>query len=135
MRKDIKDYIESEIRFFHDTKKEYEFLKDDLISTKNIETDKIGGGNTNSVSNPTQRSAIKLLTNKRLRRMEESINAINKTLKGLDEIEMEFVELWYWNDKYTMKGIEAKLPCSERTLYRMRDKICESIAIKLGLVD
>jgi RinA family phage transcriptional activator len=141
MRKDIRGFIKTELRFYSETKMEYESFKEDLISTKNLEMSNVGGGKTNGISNPTQKNAMKLISSKRLRGMERIIRAIEKTLDGLNEEEKEFIKLRYWSNKrYTMDGIlmriKNKYPRLDiettRTLYNWEHDICEKIACELG---
>jgi len=143
MRKDIRRFVETELEFYHKTKKEYESFKDDLISTKNLEMSQTGGGKTYSISNPTQNNAVRLICNNRLKRMEEIIRAIEKTLEGLDKDKKKFIKIKYWsNKKYTMDGVAMELRCeydvdvnSTKTLYNWKRKICEQIAFELGLIN
>lgn len=131
MRRDLKKYIETEIRYYPETVKEYEMLKDDIIGS----TGSRSGGRNQGVSKVVENKVVRLLTNKRLKRMEDTIKAVDYMLSKLDGTQKDFVRMYYWEKRYTLIGVALELNCSERTLYRWVDKVCSLVAYDLGLID
>ena len=135
MRRDIRLYIEAELRHYHDTKRDYNLLREELMATGTDSTTERIGSTPCRVSKPTEQSAVKLVTNPRLRNMDAVLSAIEKVLFTLEPIEQKFVKLYYWDRRFRMEGVAEELNCHRATLYRWRDKICYSIAEHLGLLN
>lgn len=133
MRKDIRYFVEAEIRNYHETKNEYNCVRADLYGVSAIQYDGMETGGNGGPSSPTESAALILVTNKRLKRMEETLRSIDKIIVGLDPIQLQFIQLYYWGNKYTLVGIAQMIGCSKRTLQRWRDKICEDLAVEMGL--
>lgn len=135
IKREIKAYIESELRDYHDTLKAIEEDREEIVLSSPIR-DNVGGKNYD-IGNPTQAKAIKLLTNKRLRRMEQTVEAINRVIEMLPEEKYRLIELKYWTRPQTLTdvGIAREIGCDRRTLYRWVDSIIMAIGVELGLVN
>jgi RinA family phage transcriptional activator len=134
MRREIRQYVESELRYYHETKQEFEMLREDIIRTGGDSTQERIGGFTCMVTKPTEDAAIQLVTSKRLRHMETVLMAIERTLSRLNEHELRLVELMYWDNRYRPEGVAQQLNCDKRTVYRWRDRICKAVACEMGLL-
>lgn len=135
IKREIKAYIEAELRDYHDTIKAIEEDREELILSSPVR-DNVGG-KSYDIGDPTQAKAIKLLTNKRIRRMEQTVEAINRVLAELPEEKYRLVELKYWTRPQTLTdvGIARELCCDRRTIYKWIDGIVMAIGIELGLLD
>lgn len=127
-------HIESELYSYHDTLKEIEQLRKDIMFCKDNSDENIGGGRSNLPSSPTERIATRLATHKRLNQLEEVANAIQKVYTGLPEDYQKLVRLKYWTKPQTLtwEGIADKIPVSRRTAFNMRDEIIYAISEVLG---
>jgi len=139
LRPDIKAYIEAELRDYHQTKKDLIEAKEDIALSAPA-LDNVGGNTgaqTYRVGRPTEAKTIAILTNKRIKRMEQVIRAIEVVIGELPEEKMKLVQLKYWQRprRLTDAGIAMELNVSRRTVYYWTDEICTAIAIELGLVD
>lgn len=135
IRREIKAYIEAEIRDYNDTLRAIcEDKNEILLSSPGF--DNIGG-TSYDIGNPTQDKAIKLMTNKRIRRMEQTCEAIGRVVDALPEEKFRLVELKYWArpQLHTDEGIAQQIGCDRRTLYRWVDGIVLAVGIELGLLD
>lgn len=136
MRKEIKAYIEAELRNYHQSKKDLEEIKNDIREEGNVVGDSMGirGSGT---SNIVENKAIRLVTNKRIKKLEETIRAIDIVIGELDEDKYRLVELKYWTrpNPLSDEGMCQKLNISRRTFYRWIDGIVLSLAIELGLAE
>lgn len=131
--KDVKRYIETEIKFYHETKKEYEQLVNDIIESS-------GGNDSDGSSSSiggsvTEYKAMALVSNPRLSHMEKTMKAIERTINSLEPDQKRFISMKYWENRYTMDGIAVELKYNKRTLYKWRDKICMDVAKDLGMID
>ena len=135
MRREIKAYIEAELRDYNDTLRQIGEDKNELILSSHSPDD--SGIRGTDISNPTYNKAVQLMTNKRIRRMEDTCRAISNVLDGLQSEKYRLVELKYWTKPQilTDEGIARELSCDRRTLYRWVDGIILALAKEMGLVD
>ena len=135
LKKEIKAYIEAELRDYYDTLHELEELKEDIAQEVPIIDDT--GAKTNKISRPTEVKTMAILTNKRIRRMEQVIKAIDMVIGELPEEKVKLVELKYWQRprRLTDAGIAMELGVSRRTVYYWAEEICNAIAVELGLIN
>lgn len=136
MRKEIKAYIEAELRNYDQSKKDLEEIKNDIREEGKSISDSMGirGSGT---SNIVESKTIRLITNKRIKKLEETIRAIDVVIGELDEEKYRLIELKYWTrpNPLSDEGMCQKLNISRRTFYRWIDAIVLNIAIEMGLVD
>jgi RinA family phage transcriptional activator len=127
-------HIESELYSYHDTLKEINNLRKDIMFTKENDDENIGGGRSSFPSSPTEQIATRLATHKRLGQLEEVTHAIQKVYTGLPEDYQKLMRLKYWTRPQTLtwEGIADKIPVSRRTAFNMRDEVVWSIGEVLG---
>jgi RinA family phage transcriptional activator len=134
LRKATFKHIESELYSYHDTLREINNLRKDIMFTKENDDENIGGGRNNLPSSPTERIATRLATHKRLNQLEEVTHAIEKVYTSLPEDYQKLIKLKYWTRPQTLtwEGIADKLHLGRRTAFRMRDEIVECVSEVLG---
>lgn len=135
MNKGIKAYIEAELRYYHQSKKDLEEIREEIVESSPI-SDGTGIKGT-SISDTVAKKAIRLITNKRLKRLEETIRAIDTVLDRLDEQKHKLIEMKYWRKPNYLNdaGIAHELHIDRTTLYRWKEAILLAIAIELGLIE
>lgn len=125
-------YIESEIRAYPTTLKEYNHRRQEILYDRTGEPQE--GGKGNAVSRPTERYALQLVEDRRLGRLRVKVDAIETVMQECSEKHRQFIQL-YFHDKpqtKTFDGIAYELDVSRRTLFRIRDEIVYSVAKKMG---
>lgn len=134
LKKPTFKHIESELYSYHETLKEIQFLRNDIMFTKENDDENVGGGRGSYISSPTEQIGTRLATHKRLNKLEEIANAIEKVYTGLPGTHRNLIELKYWKKPqiYTWNGIADKLYVSKRQAMRWRDEIIFSISEVLG---
>jgi RinA family phage transcriptional activator len=127
-------HIESELYSYHDTLKEINELRKDIMFCNENEDENIGGGRNNIPSSPTERIATRLATHKRLTRLEEVANSIEKVYTGLPDDYQKLIKLKYWTRPQTLTwdGIARRLHIGRMTAFRYRDEIIHTISEVLG---
>ena len=127
-------HIESELYSYHDTLKEINTLRKDIMFTKEDNDENVGGGRSSIPSSPTERIATRLATHKKLTRLEEVANAIEKVYTGLPDDYQKLVKLKYWTKPQlkTWDGIAKELHVGRMTAFRYRDEIVYVVAETLG---
>jgi RinA family phage transcriptional activator len=135
MRREIKAYIEAELKDYNDTLRQIGEDKNELILSSHCPDD--SGIRGTDISNPTHNKAVQLMTNKRIRRMEDTCRAIQRVVEALPEEKYRLVELKYWTRPQTLTdvGMAMKLNCSRATLYNWVDGILIALAKEMGLIN
>lgn len=138
LKPEIKAYIEAELRDYHQTKLDLVEAKEDIAESAQ-EIDDVGfntGAQTHRIGRPTEAKTIAILTNKRIKRMEQVVRAIDIVIGELPEEKMKLVRLKYWQRprRLTDAGIAMELHVGRRTVYYWTEEICTEIAVELGLV-
>ena len=135
MKKELRAYIEAELRGYHRTKAELEEIRDNLLNSSPEPADGMPKGT--ETSDPTFRQAVKLMTNRRIKYMEGLIYGIGMVLDELPQEKYRLVELKYWQRprQLTDAGIAMELNIDRRTVYKWNEAIYLAIGIELGLID
>ena len=134
MRKDLKAYIEAELRDYPRTKAELAELRENLLNESPAPPD--GRRRGNQVSDPTLKMATRLIMDKRIRQLQLTIDAVEYVITELDPERLKMVKLKYWQRprQLTDAGIAMELHVTERTIRRWCLKICRAIACEMGLL-
>lgn len=134
LKKATFSHIESELYSYHDTLKEIEFLREEIMFVRENDDENIGGGRSSLPSSPTEQIATRLVTNKRLMKLEEISNAIEKVYTTLPIDYQKLIRLKYWTRPQlkTWEGIAEELHINRATAFRWRDMVVAAMAEVLG---
>lgn len=135
MKRQIKVYIEAELRDYHQTKKEYEEMRDNLLNASAGPPDGMPRGTATGDS--TYQRVERLVTNRRLKYMEKVITSIENVIGELSPEKYQLVELKYWAKPQTLTdyGIAQKIGCGRATVFRWLEGICLAVGVEMGIVD
>lgn len=133
LRKGTFKHIESELYYFHDTKREIEEIRNDIIHSSPPYYDDLTGW-SNTKSDPTSRLGVALLTDRRLKQLERIVTSIEQVYNDLPPEKQNLIDLKYWTKPQllTWEGISQRLSISRRQALRWRDQILHEIANRLG---
>ena len=137
MKKAAFCYIEAELYDYHQTKQTLEELKLEIIE-EGPQPDLIDldiPRSKNKITNPTLSKSIKLITNKRITRLAETVRAVDKVLIRLPEEKRKLLQLKYWDGRWSDAGVAEQLNVSLATYYRWRKEIVVAVGIELGIAD
>lgn len=123
-------YIEAELRGFHETIIELQRLKNDIITETSIPD--TNGGKGYGINDKTYQKTERLLMNKRLKRLENLISAVDKVYRNCDNEKQKMIRMKYWQNKLTDRGIMDALSIEKATFYRWRRGVIYEIAMELG---
>ena len=133
INKKIYNYIDFELTNYKFYERNIEQIRNDILYASPPPND--GQPRGNSMSDPTLDTVIKLTTPMAIYRMEYNKECIDRALKKLDSYHKEFFEKNYKeNNGNNMIKVCYELSISERTYYRMRNKIVEYVGKEMGLV-
>jgi RinA family phage transcriptional activator len=108
--------------------------REEILFT-HIETDtNVGGGKSNSPSDPTYKKASALESDIKLKEMQRIAEAIEYVWSGLDDDKKKLLKLYYWTRPQTLtwEGIAIQLHVTSRTAKRWRNQVIKQIASFLG---
>ncbi|EUJ46681.1 DUF722 domain-containing protein [Paenilisteria rocourtiae] len=129
-------YIEDELRHYHETKKELEELRSNVITGsiyREYRDDNIGGSSGGGISNPVERQATILEMDKQINRMGKVVSAIESVICKISECDKTMIQLRYWsNYKHKWEYIATQSFMERSTAIRHRDVIIKEIAEQLG---
>ncbi|WP_243646899.1 transcriptional regulator [Scopulibacillus darangshiensis] len=129
-------HIEAELYGYHETKKEIRRLREEILSGGQRDDDDNTGAGSNSTrtpGRPTERIATRLMTDKRLRNLEEIVEAIDNIYDSVPDHYKEMINIKYWSNK-NFKWSEVANECfvHPNTATKMRSEVITLIADKLG---
>lgn len=91
-------HIEAELYDYPSTKKAIKRLREEIMYGSPAE-ENTGGGRPSEPGRPTERMATRLLTDKRLRNLEEIVEAVDKALDQVSDECRRVIEVKYWSHK------------------------------------
>ena len=124
-------HIEAEIHSYHETVKEINRRREELLSKPSEE---LVGGRPNTPGDPTGSIVARLVDDKRLMELERIAYAIETVYNTLDDEYRELVRVYYWTRPQTLTwdGIALQLNVSRRTALYRRKQIVQAIGERLG---
>lgn len=134
LKKPTFKHIESELYNYHETLKEIQFLRNNIIFTKENDDENVGGGRSSFPSSPTEMIGTRLAIHKQLNNLEEIVTAIDRVYTMLPETHRQLVQLKYWTrpQQLTWDGIAQKLHISRRQAFNWRDEIVNVVGQVIG---
>lgn len=126
-------HIEAELYSYHDTLKEIDRLRKEIMFCKSNDDENLGGGRSSVPGRPTERIATRLLTHKRLRNLEEMAEAIQYTYETLTDEHKKIIETKYWSRKrLSWDDVATQCNMHRNTCYKLRREVVYMIADKIG---
>lgn len=127
-------HVESELFAYYDTQKEIVRLKNEILHGKTSEDENVGGGRSSLPSDPTGRTAIILISHKKLEQLQNIVDAIESVYNQLPVGKQKLIQMRYWTKPQLLNwdGVADKLHISRRTALNWRDEIVIATAIKTG---
>ena len=131
MNKAIFRYIEHELYHYEITKQAIEDMREDIIGEVPQQSGDVVSSFT--ISDTTQKRAIKLITNAALLRMTKTTAGIDRALDKLEDIHKQLFHLRY-KERMKWQEVCEELPTSERTYFRARRELVMMVALELGMI-
>ena len=135
IRKDYYKFIESELYNYKHMVEELKEIQDDIISSSPAASGE--RVQSSSLSDETASKAVRLISSARLKRLDETVRAIDvgiKILKTCPEPgKYKLLEMKYFDCQYTDIRIAKELNISRETYFRWKRQIISLMAMHLGL--
>lgn len=130
--KEVKRYLERELKDYKNNKKIIEELRNNIIDSSNSIT--LGVPRNPNQGNEVQTQKVyELMTNTRITRLENICYHIEKVIENLDIQKYEFYIKCFEKEHNKIK-ICMDMPISEKTYYRYKNYIIEKLAEELGFI-
>ena len=131
---DIKATVEWQLRYYREDKRQLNEIKRDMIPS-GVQgyslTACVDGG---EATRTTEDIAMKMVSAPYIRRLEITIDAIDRALERMDETDKKLIELVYWRKEYTPEGAGLIVGIAKSAVYQRINKILGLIAFELGYV-
>lgn len=128
-------HIEAELYYYHDTMKEIERLRKEIMFSNSSDDENTGGGRSSIPGRPTERIATRLLTHKRLRNLEEMAEAISYSFNALSDDHRNVIKTKYWSRKrLNWDDVSTQLNMHRNTAMKLRKDVVYLIAEKIGWI-
>lgn len=129
-------YLESLVYEYKKTKREIKLLELDIIDEMDRSANDVEQGSS-SVRKITDMTAIKantLIEDKKLNRMRQVTEAIERVFNGIMEEKQDLIAFYYWEhpNKYTWDGVSIELCMSRSTAIRWRNGFIKELQKELG---
>ncbi len=129
--KKVYKYIDYELQHYEENKKELERLREEILDKGTKPADGQPRGNT--VGNPTEQKAMKLVSSTALLKIERNLKAIDRVYNQLSEEYKKFFDYNYIKQVGIVKVCQ-EVGIEERTYYRWKDNIIYNVGMELGLL-
>jgi phage transcriptional activator, RinA family len=127
-------YIEHELYDYPSTKQAIRRLREEIMCGEAITDENIGGGRSSEPGRPTERIATRLLTNRRLRNLEEVTEAVEQALDQVPEDCRRVINEKYWSHKrLDWQGIADACYVHRVTAIKYRKQFVNLVAEKLAI--
>ena len=134
LTKDLKDYIEFNLRHYCERQRELDEYKTDMMPSYTSKLDGIGGygGRTTDITADT---AVRLTTDIYIKRVESNCKAIQIVLSNIDDTDAALIAMVYWKSTHTVEGAAQIIHIGKSTAYNRINAILYNIALELGEIN
>ena len=131
---EIKSTVEWQLRYYREDKRQLNEIKRDLIPSGVQGYSLTAGVDGGDASRTTEDIAMKMISAPYIRRLEITIDGIDRALERMDEVDKKLIELVYWRKEYTPEGAGMVVGIAKTAVYQRINKILGLIAFELGYV-
>lgn len=128
-------YIESILKSYEDYEKHIKLRELEILTPHTGKDENIGGGRSSLKSDPTARTANKLIQDRKLQTLKDEYQAVQKALGESDAITTRIISIWYFKKPrlITWDGVAKKLHLSRSQCIRKRNAFILMVADELGI--
>ncbi len=131
---EIKATVEWQLRYYREDKRQLNEIKRDMIPSGVQGYSLTAGVDGGEATRTTEDIAMKMVSAPYIRRLEITIDAIDRALERMDETDKKLIELVYWRKEYTPEGAGLIVGIAKSAVYQRINKILGLIAFELGYV-
>lgn len=128
--------IELELYNYKNTKKEYEFLIDEILHGSPQPSEAIGASRGIDISNPTEKKVMKIVTSAHIIELDRRVKAIQFMIRMIENSpepkKKELLDMKYFSQRYNDHNIIERLHIDRSTFFKWRKEIIVLVANQLG---
>ena len=116
---------------YHADKRMLEAAKREMIAIP-VQT---YGGKVSTQHNdrrPTEQTAIRILSEPFIHRVETNLKAVDAVLSHLDPVDLRLIELLYWRQGQTVTSAGMAVYLEKTAIYQRLNRIIGSVAVSMG---
>lgn len=136
MKRNTFRYLESITYEYYDILKQIKEIEQEILHATDNSHDDVQPGKVTSknINSETETRATALLTDKRLIRLKQQVEAIDKVYDSLMDEKRELIKIYYWNRPAgkNLTGLAHDLNLTPRTAYRWRREFIIKLGKELG---
>ena len=130
----VKAMVEWDLSNSRDDKRQLENIKRDFIPSGVQGYSKTAGVDGGGAKRSTEEITMKMISAPYIRRLEITVDAIDRAFTRFDNIDMKLIELIYWRKEYTAEGAGMVVGIQKSAVYQRLNKILGCCAFELGYV-
>ena len=134
LKPEIKSTVEWELSAYREDKRQLERAKRDLIPSAVQGYSLTAGVDGGEAKRSTEEVTLRLVSSPYIKRLEITVEAIERALKNFDSTDMKLIELVYWRKEYTAEGAGMIIGIQKTAVYQRLNKILGYCAYELGYV-
>jgi RinA family phage transcriptional activator len=134
LKPEIKSTVEWELSSYRDDKRQLEKVKRDLIPSPVQGYSLTAGVDGGEAKRTTEEVTMRVISAPYIRRLEISVEAIERALTRFDDIDMKLIDLIYWRKEYTPEGAGMIVGMQKSAVYQRLNKILGCVAFEMGYV-
>ena len=134
LKPEIKSTVEWELSSYRDDKRQLEKVKRDMIPSPVQGYSLTAGVDGGEAKRTTEEVTMRVISAPYIRRLEISVEAIERALTRFDDIDMKLIDLIYWRKEYTPEGAGMIVGMQKSAVYQRLNKILGCVAFEMGYV-
>ena len=134
LKPEIKSTVEWELSAYREDKRQLERAKRDLIPSAVQGYSLTAGVDGGEAKRSTEEVTLRMVSAPYIKRLEITVEAIERALKNFDSTDMKLIELVYWRKEYTAEGAGMIIGIQKTAVYQRLNKILGYCAYELGYV-
>lgn len=134
LKPEIKSTVEWELSSYRDDKRQLEKVKRDLIPSPVQGYSLTAGVDGGEAKRTTEEVTMRVISAPYIRRLEISVEAIERALTRFDDIDLKLIDLIYWRKEYTPEGAGMIVGMQKSAVYQRLNKILGCVAFEMGYV-
>lgn len=130
----LKAYVEWQLAHYHESRRELEQYKLDLIPSATPKYSLEPGSGGNSESRPLEDLTLRMASDRYIVETARNISAIEHVLNRLNSTDKKLIDLVYWKGQYTTTGAGLVVGYSKTTAYSHANEVLIAIAKEMGIL-
>lgn len=134
LKPEIKATVEWQLSSYREDKRQLLQAMRDMMPSGAQKYSPTAGVTGGESKRSTEEVTLKIISAPYIRRLEENVDAIERALERVDEIDMRLIDLIYWRKEYTPEGAGLVVGLQKSAVYQRINKIVGIVAFEMGYV-